>query len=127
MRNAHIADHHPRRAASIAATPIFRMPIMASKARLASAAPAATASLSTRGVIRRGTRQPILAQAKRTRDAEVKAAIRTPRAGRGVGGERRERISFERELYGRPLMAARRRCATCAAGIGLPQQCSMTP
>jgi hypothetical protein len=39
------------RAASIAATSIFVMVIMASKARLASPPPAASASVSTRGVI----------------------------------------------------------------------------
>src|SRR4051794_12333267 len=41
----------PRRAALIAATSIFVMPIMASKARFASSPPAAIASISTRGVI----------------------------------------------------------------------------
>src|SRR5690606_17823247 len=44
-------ERHPRRAASIAATSIFVMVIMASNARLASAPPAASASVSTRGVI----------------------------------------------------------------------------
>src|SRR5687767_7577676 len=42
---------HPRLAASIAATSIFRMVSIASKARFASAPPAAIASVSTRGVI----------------------------------------------------------------------------
>ena len=41
----------PRRAASILATSIFFMSIIASNARLASAPPAAIASVSTRGVI----------------------------------------------------------------------------
>src|SRR5437763_12316906 len=41
----------PRRAALIAATSIFFMPIIASNARFASAPPAAIASVSTRGVI----------------------------------------------------------------------------
>ena len=41
----------PSRAASIAATSIFFMPIMASKARRASSPPAASASVKTRGVI----------------------------------------------------------------------------
>jgi len=41
----------PFRAASIAATSIFFMVIIASKARLASAPPAAIASVNTRGVI----------------------------------------------------------------------------
>ena len=45
------SEHQPRRAASIAATSIFFMPIMASNARFASAPPAAIASVSTRGVI----------------------------------------------------------------------------
>src|SRR5437868_15189711 len=44
-------EHQPRRAALIAATSIFFMPIMASNARFASAPPAASASVSTRGVI----------------------------------------------------------------------------
>src|SRR5262245_1328293 len=39
------------RAASIAATSIFLIPIIASKARFASAPPAAIASIRTRGVI----------------------------------------------------------------------------
>ena len=39
------------RAASIAATSIFRMSIIAANARFASAPPAAVASVSTRGVI----------------------------------------------------------------------------
>ena len=42
---------YPRRAASIAATSIFLMSIIASKARLASAPPAAIASVRARGVI----------------------------------------------------------------------------
>src|SRR5262245_59213248 len=41
----------PRRAASIAAMSIFSIPIIASKARFASSPPAASASVSTRGVI----------------------------------------------------------------------------
>src|SRR5439155_19267620 len=41
----------PRRAASIAATSIFRIPIIAANARFASAPPAAIASVSVRGVI----------------------------------------------------------------------------
>src|SRR3954452_9573653 len=41
----------PRRAASIAATSIFPISIIAAKARLASSPPAASASVSTRGVI----------------------------------------------------------------------------
>src|SRR5204863_5224869 len=41
----------PHRAASIAATSIFFMSIIASKARLASAPPTAIASVRTRGVI----------------------------------------------------------------------------
>src|SRR5712664_3184451 len=41
----------PRRAASIAAMSIFFIPIIASKARFASSPPAASASVSTRGVI----------------------------------------------------------------------------
>jgi hypothetical protein len=41
----------PRRAALIAATSIFFMPIMASNARFASLPPAANASVSTGGVI----------------------------------------------------------------------------
>ncbi len=41
----------PRRAASIAPTSIFFMVIIASNARFASAPPAASASVSTRGVI----------------------------------------------------------------------------
>ena len=45
-----VADQ-PRRAASIAATSIFRIVIMASNARFASAPPAAMASVRTRGVI----------------------------------------------------------------------------
>ncbi len=44
-------ERQPRRAASIAATSIFLMPIMASNARFASSPPAASASVSTRGVI----------------------------------------------------------------------------
>ena len=42
---------HPRRAASMAATSIFPIVIIASNARLASSPPAAIASVSTRGVI----------------------------------------------------------------------------
>jgi len=45
----------PRRAASIAATSIFCMVIIAAKARSASAPPAAIASVSVRGVIRQLT------------------------------------------------------------------------
>jgi hypothetical protein len=46
-------DEHlqPRRAASIAAMSIFFISIIASKARFASSPPAASASVSTRGVI----------------------------------------------------------------------------
>ena len=44
-------DRQPRRAALIAATSIFFMPIIASNARFASSPPAASASVSTRGVI----------------------------------------------------------------------------
>ena len=44
-------EGQPRRAASIAATSIFFMPIIASNARFASSPPAASASVSTRGVI----------------------------------------------------------------------------
>ena len=44
-------QRQPRRAASIAATSIFLMSIIASNARLASSPPAAIASVSTRGVI----------------------------------------------------------------------------
>src|SRR5262245_6285712 len=46
-----VVDHQPRRAALIAATSIFFMPIIASNARFAWAPPAASASVSTRGVI----------------------------------------------------------------------------
>src|SRR5262245_20571229 len=46
-----LRNGQPRRAALIAATSIFFMSIIASKARLASAPPAAIASISTRGVI----------------------------------------------------------------------------
>ena len=46
-----VCNIQPRRAASILATSIFFIVIMASKARLASAPPAAIASVSTRGVI----------------------------------------------------------------------------
>jgi hypothetical protein len=42
---------HPRLAASIVATSIFLIGIIASKARLASSPPAASASVKTRGVI----------------------------------------------------------------------------
>src|SRR5436190_2274955 len=45
------ASTQPRRAASIAATSIFLIVIIASNARLASSPPAAIASVSTRGVI----------------------------------------------------------------------------
>src|SRR3954452_7777899 len=45
------AQPHPRRAASIAATSIFLMPIIASNTRFASSPPVASASVSTRGVI----------------------------------------------------------------------------
>jgi hypothetical protein len=44
-------DRYARRAASMAATSIFFMVIMAEKARFASAPPAARASVSVRGVI----------------------------------------------------------------------------
>src|SRR5690606_3248404 len=44
-------ERQPRRAASIAATSIFPISIMASNARFASAPPAASASVRTRGVI----------------------------------------------------------------------------
>jgi len=44
-------ERQPRRAASIAATSIFLMVIMAWNARLASSPPAAIASVNTRGVI----------------------------------------------------------------------------
>ncbi len=44
-------EGQPRRAASMAATSIFVMVIMASNARLASSPPAASASVRTRGVI----------------------------------------------------------------------------
>src|SRR5437868_5930224 len=47
----HGLGRQPRRAALIAATSIFVMPIIASKARLASSPPAASASVSTRGMI----------------------------------------------------------------------------
>src|SRR6476646_9855715 len=46
-----LQDSQPRRAALIAATSIFFMSIMASNARFASSPPAASASVSTRGVI----------------------------------------------------------------------------
>jgi hypothetical protein len=45
------AQPHPRRAALIAAMSIFPMPVIASNARFASSPPAASASVSTRGVI----------------------------------------------------------------------------
>jgi hypothetical protein len=44
-------ERRPRRAASIAATSIFFIVIMASNARFASSPPAASAPVSTRGVI----------------------------------------------------------------------------
>jgi len=44
-------EDQPRRAALIAATSIFFIPIIASNARFASAPPTASASVSTRGVI----------------------------------------------------------------------------
>src|SRR5258708_28653213 len=44
-------ESQPRRAASIAVTSIFFMPIIASNARFASSPPAASASVKTRGVI----------------------------------------------------------------------------
>src|SRR4051812_16741159 len=50
-RRKRCAQPHPRRAASIAATSIFLMPIIASNARFASSPPVASASVSTRGVI----------------------------------------------------------------------------
>ena len=46
-----VVERQPRRAASIAAMSIFFMPIIASNARFASSPPAASASVSTRGVI----------------------------------------------------------------------------
>ena len=46
-----VMGRQPRRAASIAATSIFRIVIMALKARFAASPPAASASVSTRGVI----------------------------------------------------------------------------
>src|SRR6476660_1413452 len=46
-----VVKRQPRRAASIVATSIFFMPIIASNARFASSPPAASASVSTRGVI----------------------------------------------------------------------------
>jgi hypothetical protein len=54
LRRMDIGEHplrYPRRAASILATSIFFICIMASKARFASAPPAASASVSGRGVI----------------------------------------------------------------------------
>src|SRR6266704_253720 len=51
IRGSSCFEHQPRRAALIAATSIFFMPIMASNARFASAPPAASASVNTRGVI----------------------------------------------------------------------------
>ena len=50
-RGFSIQSQPPARAASIFATSIFFIVIIASKARLASAPPAAIASVSTRGVI----------------------------------------------------------------------------
>src|SRR5438128_10115582 len=47
----HCVLRQPRRAASMVATSIFFIGIIASKARFASAPPAASASVSTRGVI----------------------------------------------------------------------------
>src|SRR3981081_1489895 len=46
-----VMERQPRRAALIAATSIFFMPIIASNARFASSPPAAMASVSTLGVI----------------------------------------------------------------------------
>jgi hypothetical protein len=46
-----VVERQPRRAALIAAMSIFFMPIIASNARFASSPPAASASVSTRGVI----------------------------------------------------------------------------
>jgi len=46
-----VMECQPRRAALIAATSIFFMPIIASNARFASSPPTASASVSTRGVI----------------------------------------------------------------------------
>ena len=51
MAFSRLAGGQPRRAASMAATSILRISIMASKARLASAPPAAIASIRVRGVI----------------------------------------------------------------------------
>jgi hypothetical protein len=51
---ARAARRQPRRAASMVATSIFFIAIIASKARLASAPPAASASVSARGVICQG-------------------------------------------------------------------------
>ncbi|GIX23856.1 MAG: hypothetical protein KatS3mg122_1087 [Caldimonas sp.] len=53
---------HPRRAASIAAWSIFFIVIIATKARSASAPPAASASVSVRGVICQFTPQRSLHQ-----------------------------------------------------------------
>lgn len=58
------AQLHPRRAASIAATSIFLMPLIASNARFASSPPAASASVSTRGMICQDT--PHLSLSSRT-------------------------------------------------------------
>ena len=55
--------HQPRRAASILATSIFFMSIIASNARFASAPPAAIASVSTRGRDLPGDAPPVLAPA----------------------------------------------------------------
>ena len=46
-----VLGRQPRRAALIAATSIFFMPIIASNARFASSPPTASASVRTRGVI----------------------------------------------------------------------------
>ena len=50
-RSGPSCPRQPRRAASMVATSIFFIGIIAAKARLASAPPAASASVSTRGVI----------------------------------------------------------------------------
>src|SRR5262249_18412016 len=57
------AEHHPRRAALITATSIFFMPIIASNARFASSPPAASAWVSTRGVICQEPPPPVFAPA----------------------------------------------------------------
>ena len=49
LSSEQVQERQPRRAALIAATSIFLMPIIASNARRASLPPAASASVSTRG------------------------------------------------------------------------------